>query len=193
RGSGDHQRIGWPSSYQGKIVRSYAVSSRTVPRSPPAASRPFGTASARRTSGNASGGSSRLIHLICGVVTRAAARRLLPGTSLGRAPVRAVPVDRGHVAVDVSPLLGEVAADGAEELGAGEPVGGPGRDRGEAAGDLVLALGARLEPRQPLLDAVLDTLVIAGFEVQRVVVPVAAPVAPVERIAADVEHGRRDR
>ena len=53
RGSGDHQRIGWPSSYQGKMPWAYAASSRPGRRLPPAASSPFGSSSASATGGKA--------------------------------------------------------------------------------------------------------------------------------------------
>ena len=42
RGSGDHQRMGWPSAYQGKMPRRYAASSRAGDRSPPAHKQPVG-------------------------------------------------------------------------------------------------------------------------------------------------------
>jgi hypothetical protein len=46
-----------------------------------------------------------------------------------------------------------------------------GRDRRyEAAWHLVLALGSRFEALQTVLDAVFDALVVAGLEVQAVVI-----------------------
>ncbi len=53
----------------------------------------------------------------------------------------------------------------------------PGERRLEAAAHLVLALRARLEALDAALDAELDALVIAGLEVQAVVVGGRAPVA----------------
>ena len=51
---------------------------------------------------------------------------------------------------------------------------------GKAAAYLVFALRAGLEQLQSLLDAVVDSLVIAGLEVQCVVMTIAAPVAAVK-------------
>ena len=57
----------------------------------------------------------------------------------------------------------------------------------------MLPLGAGLEGLLASLDAVVDTLVIASLEMQRVVVTVAAPVTAVQRRVALVEDSRRDR
>src|SRR5688572_17525267 len=54
RGSGLHHSIGWPSLYHGKIPFAYAWTRRATERSPPAASRPFGSLSARPTGGKSS-------------------------------------------------------------------------------------------------------------------------------------------
>src|SRR5690349_25035507 len=59
RGSGDHQSTGSALEYQGKMPRRYASSSRRTVSSPPAASRPFGSFSARSTGGNGSPASSQ--------------------------------------------------------------------------------------------------------------------------------------
>ena len=45
----------------------------------------------------------------------------------------------------------------------------------------------------PVVDAVVDSLVVAGFEMQCVVVTVAAPVTPVEYLFALKKYGGRDR
>ena len=74
-----------------------------------------------------------------------------------------------------------------------EPVRGPGRLRSEPAADLVFALRARLEKLESLFDAIVDTLVVAGLEVQSVVVAVAAPVTAVQRVGTLVEYGGRNR
>src|SRR5579872_1534368 len=57
RGSGDHQRTGWPGEYQGKMPRRYAARSLEGERSPPAARRPAGSSSACSGGGNHSGAS----------------------------------------------------------------------------------------------------------------------------------------
>src|SRR5690242_5325553 len=69
---------------------------------------------------------------------------------------------------------------------------GPGQHGLEPARDLVLALRARLEPGQTVLDAVLDALVIARLEVQAVILRRRTPVAPEQRIVALEEDRRRD-
>src|SRR5262245_63924023 len=69
----------------------------------------------------------------------------------------------------------------------------PRRLRNEAARDLVLALRSRLEPSEPLANAVVDALVVAGLEVEAVEVGAAAPVAAVERRAAAEADCRSDR
>ena len=45
RGSGDHQSIGSPSLYQGKMPEAYAESKRFSVKSPPIANKPSGSAS----------------------------------------------------------------------------------------------------------------------------------------------------
>src|SRR6266550_3972669 len=65
-----------------------------------------------------------------------------------------------------------------------------GERRLETATHLVLALGAGLEARDAPLDAELDPLVIAGLEMQAVVVRVRSPVAAEERLLAPEEDRR---
>src|SRR5262245_38214798 len=69
----------------------------------------------------------------------------------------------------------------------------PRRLRNEAARDLVLALRSRLEPSEPLANAVVDALVVAGLEVETMEVGAAAPVAAVERRAAAEADRHGDR
>ena len=64
----------------------------------------------------------------------------------------------------------------------GNPVGRPGRGGQETAADFVFALCAGLEGLETVADTIFDTLVITGFEMQAMVILVAAPVASVERI-----------
>src|ERR1700676_4830766 len=72
-------------------------------------------------------------------------------------------------------------------------MGGPGQARFEAARDLVLALGTRLEGAQTVGNAVVDALVVAGLEMQAVVVGVGAPIAAIERIGGAEKHRHRHR
>ena len=48
RGSGDHHKIGWPETYQGKIPSSYAFTSLSTDKSPPTANNPVGSARSGR-------------------------------------------------------------------------------------------------------------------------------------------------
>ena len=82
----------------------------------------------------------------------------------------------GHV----SSLPRQILGDGAPQRRVGDVVGRVGRDRAVAAGELVLALRAGLDPREPMRDRVVDRLVVAELEVQERVVLDAAPVAAVE-------------
>src|SRR5690606_3450162 len=122
-----------------------------------------------------------------------------PGTGprdLGRAP-RAAPGSRRRAAVAerrTFPQRPRHAFDGLALLAApclqrraeaivGDPVPAAHRRGQEAASDLVLTLGAGLEPAQPLAQAVFDALVVAGLEVQAGQLPRGAPVAAVEGVA----------
>jgi hypothetical protein len=53
----------------------------------------------------------------------------------------------------------------------------------------VLALGPGLDACESVLDGEIDGLVVAGFEMQEFEGPVGAPVAPVERFAAEEVEG----
>src|SRR3974377_928776 len=61
-----------------------------------------------------------------------------------------------------------------------------------AARYLVLALRSRLDTRKPVLDGVLDGLVIAEFEMQEWVVLDGAPMPTEQRVGADEIDGARD-
>ena len=71
-----------------------------------------------------------------------------------------------------------------------DPVRRPGKRRLEAARDLVLALRARLEGGETVFDAVVDALVIAGLEMQAVIVGVGAPVAAIECVGGAEKYRR---
>jgi hypothetical protein len=98
-----------------------------------------------------------------------------------------------HVVRDRRAFALEVAADRVAEGRVANLVEGPYGRGGEAARYLVLALGAGLEPRQAFPDAVLDALVVAGLEVQAVMVRGRAPVASVEGVLAAQEYRAGDR
>src|SRR6202049_3978571 len=65
--------------------------------------------------------------------------------------------------------------------------------RHEPAGHFVLTLGAGLEALQVLLDAVFDSLVVTGLEMQTVVIAAGAPVAAEQSLVADEKYRHRDR
>ena len=67
-----------------------------------------------------------------------------------------------------------------------------GRHRHVAARQLVLALRAGLDPRELVLDREIDRLIVAQLEMQERVVLDRAPVAAVERVAADEVDRARD-
>ena len=95
-----------------------------------------------------------------------------------------------HVGVDVVVFLVEESSDRLRESGVGDPVAGPGRRGREAAAQLVFALGARFESAQSFTDAVIDALVVAGLEVEAVVVGQTPPVTAVQRVVAAKTDGR---
>jgi hypothetical protein len=104
-----------------------------------------------------------------------------------------MPLNLFGVGVDGLALALEVFLDGVAELPVGDVVRRPGDGRLEAAADLVFALGAGLEAGDAALDAELDALVIAGLEVQAVVIRGRAPVASVEGVLTPEENRRGDR
>ena len=97
------------------------------------------------------------------------------------------------VGVDRLPLALEVLLDGVAELPVGDVVRRPGDGRLETTADFVLALGARLEARDAVLDTELDALVVAGLEMQAVVIRGRSPVAAEQRILTPEKNRRCDR
>src|SRR5581483_8745459 len=79
------------------------------------------------------------------------------------------------------------------KLPVGDVVRGPGDGGLEAAADLVLSLGAGLEPGDAAVDAELDALVVAGLEVQAVVVRGRSPVTTEQGLLAPEENCSRHR
>src|ERR1700731_1928138 len=69
----------------------------------------------------------------------------------------------------------------------------PGEGGLETAADFVLALRSRLEPRHLVLDAELDSLVVARLEMQTVVILSGAPVAAEQSICRPEEYRGSDR
>ena len=83
----------------------------------------------------------------------------------------------------------QVSTDRVRELGMCQPVSRPGRLRGKAAADLVLPLGAGLENLFAGVNAVVDALVVAGLEVQGIVMAITSPIAPVQDFLTFEENG----
>src|SRR5579859_4769581 len=83
----------------------------------------------------------------------------------------------------------EVFVNGGVEFRPRQPVGGISVDRLEAAADFMLPLSARIEVLKPVADAVLDALVVAGFEMQAVELLLRAPMAAVKGICAPHADG----
>ncbi|MCW0424999.1 hypothetical protein NB713_002942 [Xanthomonas sacchari] len=111
-------------------------------------------------------------------------------------------LQRRRVLAHLGALLRAPLGQRHTETGVGDPVAAAHQPRQEAAGDLVLALRARLEAGQALAQAVLDALVVAGLEVQAGQ-GLAAPVPAVQGVAAAqaertghrraVMHGQEDQ
>ena len=71
-------------------------------------------------------------------------------------------------------------------------MGGVDGGRKIATGDLVLALGARLDAGQAAFDGELDGLIVAELEVEEANIFQCAPLAAVEGVAADEVQGAGD-
>src|SRR5262245_17955826 len=93
---------------------------------------------------------------------------------------------------DVNALAPEEVLDRAPQCGIGDVMRGIGGRRHIAARDLVLALGAGLDPGELMLDGVLNRLIIAEFEMQERMVLDGAPVAAEQRVRADEVDGAGD-
>src|ERR1700734_3262160 len=136
--------------------------SRAGFRSPPAASRPLGSRSAASWGGKRSGGSSGASQVI---TARVSSRPLRLAFAKRR-----VLVGLAGIGFDRAALALQIIANRTAQRHIGNPVRRPGQRRLETACDLVLALRTGLEALQTLGDAVIDALVIAGLEMQAVIV-----------------------
>src|ERR1700722_15766706 len=159
--------------------------SRAGFRSPPAASRQMGSRSAASWGGKRSGGSSGANQVIT-------ARVSWPALRLAFAK-RGVLVGLTGIGFDRAALALQICADGTAQRHIGNPVRRPGQRRLETACDLVLALRPGLEALETLGDAVVDALVIAGLEMEAVIVGCGAPVASIQGVGRTKEHGRSHR
>src|SRR5215468_350419 len=87
--------------------------------------------------------------------------------------------------IDVGALALEGVGDRTPQGRVGDEMCRVRTGRQIAAGKLVLALGAGLDPRQPMRNGKLDRLVVADLEMQTGVVLDGAPIAPIETVATD--------
>src|SRR5688500_8871383 len=117
-------------------------------RSPPKASSPFGSTSARPAGGNGAPGSGPRR----GIGSRLTEWRMVE---------HAVTIAQRRRAFLSAPRRQRVG-----DVGIGKPMPAAGELGQEAARHLVLALRARLEAREAFAQAVLDALVVAGLEMQ---------------------------
>src|SRR3990167_4098538 len=101
--------------------------------------------------------------------------------------------DYRHLIGDPAPLRIEIARDSLAKSRISDPVGGAGKDRLIAAGDLVLALRAGLHPGESALDREFDRLMVADLEMQERAILDPSPIAPIERVAADEVERAGDR
>src|SRR4029079_14228340 len=67
-----------------------------------------------------------------------------------------------------------------------------GLNREIAAGELMGALGAGLDPGEAMLNGVVDSLVVADLEMQTGMLLDGAPIAAIERIGANEVEGAGD-
>jgi len=98
-----------------------------------------------------------------------------------------------HICFDVLAFPIEKICDSVVEGWVYDPMIRPGCGGVEAAADFVLALRARLEITQSFSYAVVDALVVTGFEMQTMKISETTPVPPIEGIVAAETNSRRDR
>src|SRR5208337_2052155 len=79
----------------------------------------------------------------------------------------------------------EELGDGSAKARVRDPMSAVGRHRQVAALDLVWPLRACLDPLQPVGDGKFDGLVIAAFEMEKLVISIASPVPAVDRVLAE--------
>src|SRR5215469_3190566 len=82
-------------------------------------------------------------------------------------------------------LAREKSGNGAAKRRIGDPMRAIGRHRQIAALQFVRALRAGLDPLEPMRDRELDRAVIAALEMQEAVFAMGAPIAAVDRLAAE--------
>src|SRR5688500_14398255 len=86
---------------------------------------------------------------------------------------------------DVDPFPGAEVRDRRREVRIGKRVRRVRRERRQAARELVQPLRTAFERRDPALEAELDRLVVAGFEVQSRHVVERSPVATPQRVLVE--------
>ncbi len=106
-----------------------------------------------------------------------------PQLLIRRPVVGHVALDRRGVMIHAAGLAPGVVANGRGKSRVGDEMRRARQSRNESSRHLVLALRSRLEALQLLLDAILDALVVAGLEMQAVIVAAGAPVAAVQGVS----------
>src|SRR3984885_6703993 len=97
-------------------------------------------------------------------------------------------IDRRRVTVHPSCLPRRKVANGRGKPWIGDEMRRTHHRGHETSRHLVLALGARLEALQFPVDAVFDALVVAGLEMQAVIVASRAPIAAKQGIVTDEKY-----
>src|ERR1700691_5978986 len=101
-------------------------------------------------------------------------------------------IDRRRVAFHPPSLAGREFAKRRRKAWVGDEMCRTHHRGHETPGHLVLALGARFEALQFPLDAVFDALVVAGLEMQAVIVAPRAPIAAEQGIVTHEKYRDRD-
>src|SRR5260370_11785617 len=112
---------------------------------------------------------------------------------IGSAMVGNMFVHCGGVMIDSASLALRKVANGGRETRIDDVVHGMGERRNETSRHLVLSLRSRLEALQPVFNAVLDPLVVAGLEVQAVKIAACSPISAEQGVLSHEENGHRDR
>ncbi len=106
-------------------------------------------------------------------------------------PKRRVLRKQGLVLVNGPAFLLEVFPNGPRQARMGEVVQAVGLHRQIAPRQLVLSLRPGLNPLQLVLNGKIYRLIIAGFEMQEIMVLARPPIAPIKRLRSNESSGPR--
>src|SRR5271169_5434632 len=110
-----------------------------------------------------------------------------------RPVIRHVALYRRGVVIDAAGLASGEIANGRGKSLVGDEMRRTRQSRHESTRYLVFALRTRLEALQIVVDAILNSLVVAGLEMQAVVVAAGAPVAAEQGVVAHEKNRHGDR